>query len=239
MMLHSPHDTSPILTASNAIADWHYTPYLLVSAAAAVISFGVALYVSRRRTAPGGLHFTLLMSAVGFWALTNTFEFLSQTIWLKVLWSKISYLGILSVPPLWLLFALSYAHPESRWIGKRSVLLWIVPAALMVFTVTNEIHGLVWPRILPFQTEPNLLLRYEHGPVFWLAIGWIYLHLILGTVLLFQAVIRSEQLYRMQIALLLLALLLPWLGNLLYVTRLVSWADQDLTPIAFALVALR
>jgi signal transduction histidine kinase len=235
MIIHSPYDTTNVMTAGNAIADWHYTPYLLISAAAAVISFGVAMYVYRRRTAPGGFHFTLLMCAVGFWALTNTFEFLSQTMWLKILWSKVSYLGILSIPPLWLLFALSYAHPDSRWIGRRSVLLWIVPVVLMAFTVTNEFHGLVWPQILPFQTEPNLLVRYEHGPVFWLAVGWIYIHLLLGTVLLFRAVIRSEQLFRMQIALLLLAMSLPWLGNLLYVTRMVSWADQDLTPIAFAL----
>ncbi|MCZ7557274.1 MAG: ATP-binding protein [Bacteroidia bacterium] len=235
MILHAPYDTATVTTATRALADWHYTPYLLISAAAAIISFGVAMYVYRRRTAPGGLHFTLLMCAVGFWALTNTFEFLSQTIWLKILWSKISYLGILSIPQLWLLFALSYAHPESRWIGRRSILLWIVPVVLMLLTATNEQHGLVWPQVLPFQSEPNLLVRYEHGPVFWLAVGWIYLHLFLGTVLLFRAVVRSEQLYRMQIALLLLAMSLPWLGNVLYITRLVRWADQDLTPIAFAL----
>jgi len=217
------------------MSDWLYTPYLLMSAAAALLSFGVAAYVYQRRAAPGGMLFTLLMCATGFWALANTFEFLSQSFALKILSSKISYFGILSIAPLWLMFALAYARPESRWLGRRSILLWILPALLTLLVWTNELHGLIWPDIQPMQTEPNLLVRYDHGVAFWVTICYIYVLLLLGTLELVKAVLRSTQLFKIQVALLLVALSLPWIGNLLYITRLVSWADQDLTPIAFAL----
>ena len=96
-------------------------PYLFpgaIMASAALMALLIGLYTWRWRAAPGGFYFTLLMIAVSVFAFTNAAEFSVTSIPAKVTWSKLSYLGIVSVSPLWLLFAASYGR-YSSWLSSR------------------------------------------------------------------------------------------------------------------------
>ena len=62
--------------------------------------------------------------------------------------------------------------------------------------------------------------------------------LLLGTLLLIQALIRSPRLYRRQAGALLISVLAPWVGNALYVSGLSPFLHLDLTPFAFTLTGL-
>jgi two-component system, cell cycle sensor histidine kinase and response regulator CckA len=91
---------------------------------AAMISLGVAAFCWPRRNAPGGRFFILLMMATAEWALASFGEFVSVSPDVKITWSKISYLGIASLPLLWLFFAAAYTQ-NLQWLARVGMtLLW-------------------------------------------------------------------------------------------------------------------
>ncbi len=220
------------------MTDWQYVQYVIISGLAGVVALYVGWYASLRRKAHGGAFFALFMLAVAIWALANTAEFLSQSIPAKLQWANVTFIGIVSTAPLWLLFAIRYAHPESPWTRRRGFVFWIVPLAIQILVMTNHLHGLVWSEVTVLQTKPFLLIRYEYAIVLWIATVYFYILLMIGTVVLVRAILQSSRIFRMQVLVLLVAVLLPWLGNVLFITGLVSWADQDLTPIAFSLTGV-
>jgi PAS domain S-box-containing protein len=213
-------------------------PYVVVSAVAAAVAVWVAIYGWWRRAAPGGTYFVLLMLAVAAWALSSAGEFAAVAMPAKIVWSKSTYLGIVSTAPLWLLFAFGYGQ-RTEWLTPRRIAsLWIVPSITLGLVLTNEWHGLIWPTITPASDAPGAMLIYGHGIAFWIEWLYSYLLMLLGTILLVQTTLRSPQLYRRQTRVMLAGAAIPWVGNALYVAGLVPLPGLDLTPIAFALTGL-
>lgn len=67
---------------------------------------------------------------------------------------------------------------------------------------------------------------------------YAYSLLLLGTFLVVQTLIRSTKLYRRQVAVLLIGLLAPWVGNALYISPINPFPNLDLTPFGYALSGL-
>jgi diguanylate cyclase (GGDEF)-like protein/PAS domain S-box-containing protein len=173
------------------------------------------------------------MIAAAEWSFFRALEAMAVEMPAKIIWAKLEYLGIVSVPLLWFIFALEYSH-SPRWLTRRRnlVLLWLLPVATTVLALTNELHGLIWSHILPGDNPIDYLV-YEHGAWFWIHVIYSYCLMFLGTVELFRDILRFPQRYRKQIGALLVGAALPWLGNALYIARL-SPLGLDLTPFAFA-----
>ncbi len=212
--------------------------YVAVLTIAAGVAALVAMYAWRRRATPGGIYFVLLMLAVAEWSLAGAAEFATIDIPTKIVWGKISYLGIVSVAPLWLLFTLGYSQ-RAQWLTRRrAALLWIVPVIVLGLVATNEQHRLIWPRITPDSSMPGMMLVYEHGIGVWVNMVYAYSLLLLGTIWLVRVILRSPQLYRRQAGALLVGVAIPWVGNALYLAGLRPLPGLDVTPIAFALTGL-
>lgn len=213
--------------------DWRDTPYVLPLVFAALLSGLVALSAWGRRPAPGALPLALLMLAAAEWSLGYAFELASPGLAGKLLWAKIEYLGIAAIPLTWIAFALQYSGRE-HWLTPRTlVALAIVPLATVTLAWTNEAHGLIW-RVTRLSTEPGVpVLALEYGSWFGVHVAYSYLLLLLGTILLLRALLRSPQLYRGQAGALLSAALLPWVVNVIYLAGLNPFPGLDLTPFAF------
>ena len=217
---------------------WLNGPYVVVLLIAAVTASLVVLYAWDRRRTPGGRYFVLLMAAVALWAFTGAAEFAALAYATKIAWAKLSYLGVVSVSPLWLLFALSYSR-RTGWLTRRRVAtLWIVPAVILGLAVTNEWHHLVWPAITPLSETPGAVLIYGHGPAVWVHAVYAYALLLVATICLIQTALRSPGLYRRQIGALLAGAIIPWVGNVIYLLGASPWPGLDLTPLAFVLTGL-
>jgi PAS domain S-box-containing protein len=212
---------------------WIHLPYVVPLVISGVVAALIGMYAWRRRDTPGGGYFVLLMAVIVWWSLTNAAEYASLDISTKIVWSKLSYLSIVSVGSVWLLFALEYSQRNPWFTRWRGALLWIVPLLLFLTVITNEWHGLIWPTITPASSEPGAMLVYGHGPGVWANAVYSYGSLLLGTVLLIRATLRSPQLYRRQVAVLMVAVVVPWLGNVVYILDLLPLPGLDPTPIAF------
>ncbi len=215
------------------------TPYVLVSALAAVVAVIVAVVAWKRRAAPGGRPLVWLMVAVAIWSAGAALEYATVGIPGKILWAKVQYLGVLSCPVFFLLLALEYNHLD-RWLTRRTIgLLFVVPAFTLILAVTNEWHGLIWPSVTPTGAPEANLALYDHGIGFWLgSVGYSYLLMAIGTGLLIRAALRFPPLYRRQSIMLVIAALGPWLVNAVYVAGLSPLPGLELTPLVMVFTGI-
>ena len=216
-----------------------FVPYAIPLVITAAISAGLALYSRRRHLTAGTGWFALLMFAVSVWSLSYALELNSGNLSGKLFWSKVEYLGITTIPTLWFAFALQYTGRE-RWLTRRNwLVLSIEPIITLLLVWTNEVHGLIWQSTELDTSGPFVMLDItSYGAFFWVHVAYSYVLLLLGTVLLALAFIRSPKLYRRQVAILLAGLLAPWVGNALYIFRLSPFPDLDLTPFGYTLTGL-
>jgi PAS domain S-box-containing protein len=215
-----------------------YTPYLIPLFTAAIVSIILAIYGWRRRHAPGAMPFTLLMISVAQWSCAYAFELGSAALQTKILWAHIKYLGVVIVPVAWLFFALKYTRRE-QWLKRQKiVLLTIVPLVTLLLVWTNDLHGLIW-RTSELDTSVSFSVRFlTYGPWFWVHTLYSYLLLVIGTILIIQALIQSPRQNRGQAIALLISVLAPWVANALYTYNLNPFPNLDLTPFAFTLTGL-
>jgi len=205
---------------------------------AAATSAALALYVWRRRPAPGAEPFALLMLAVAVWSLGYALELGCIDLRAQVLWAKVEYLGIVTLPVTWLVFALHYAGREQWLTPRRLAMVVIEPLVVLLLVWTNDVHGLIWSGIRLDASGSFSVLDLTYGVGFWVHIAYTYLSLLLGTYLLIRVLVHSPHLYRGQVTAMLIGVSAPWVGNVLYISGLNPFPSLDLTPFAFTLSGL-
>ena len=183
------------------------------------------------RGAPGVGTFTWLLVFVAVWSILGAVHTLVQTLAAKVLITKFQYIGICAVPALWFLFAFECAG--ATWVTNRRlrVLLWTVPVATVLLAFTDGWHGAVWTSVR-LTTEGFAV--YQHGWWFWITASYSYGLALVGTIALLRTSRQSPPPFRGQFIALVCAAVVPWLGNLLYLTG-ATRPGLDLTPLGFSL----
>lgn len=217
---------------------WQYTPHILPLVAAGLVSVLLAVHAWARRKTQGAIALSVLMVAVAWWSLWYAVELASADLGAKILWAKVQYPGIITTSVAWLVFVLQYTG-HGRWLTRRNlVLLSVVPAVTVGLAWTNEAHGLVWQDVNLVQTQSGFYgWDAVYGCAFWVHLAYAYGALLLSGLLLLRTAIRSSRPYRGQAALLLIAAVLPWLGNALSILGAVP-VPIDWTPLGFALGGL-
>ena len=216
---------------------WSYTPYSLVPLVAAVSTGALAAYAWGRGTRTGRL-FALFALAGCIWALSYSFEILGGDLPTKLLWAKPAYAGTVAVPVAWLAFTLQYTGREKYLNPRIMALASIIPVATLILTLTEGNHHLVWSDMWLDTSGPFLSLAVSHGPWFWIHTVYSYLLTFLGALLIFLAMLRAPGLYRQQGWALLAGIVLPWIGNAIYLSGRSRLPTLDLTSIAFTLSAI-
>lgn len=216
--------------------EFHFSVFVVILFVSAVFS-GVAAYLAwQRRFTPGAFYFFWIHLAVSLWSLLAVFELGFQSIELKILMSQLSYISIVSIGPLWLLFTINLTGYGKAWTKfPKQAMFWILSAIVLVLVFTNGWHQLIWSKVVLLSSSFGNVALYEHGPAFLLNLLNIYLAMVIGMVLLIMDYRKRKGSNKTQFHLLLLSIVIPWFSNFLYVTRLNPWPEIDLTPFAFAL----
>ncbi len=210
---------------------FHLTFFAIISAVTALIAVAVAVAAWPRRAVPGAIPLIWLMVASFEWSLGAALEYAAVGVHAKVFWSKVEYVGTLSAPVFFLLFAMQYNRLEQWMTRGRVTALFVVPLLTVGLAATNEQHGLIWSGFSPSPDGDNLMI-YRHGAGFWVGvIGYSYLVMLAGTSLLVWAVIRFPKTYRRQAGALLAGALIPWGGDWFYTLGLSPLRGLELTPL--------
>ncbi len=213
--------------------DSPYIPPLII---AFIIAVSVAVYVwQRRATASGARALVLLALACAEWSLGYALEIAGADLPTKVFWGKSQYIGIVTIPLLWVIFAYSHSTHGTRITRRNVALLSIIPFITLILAFTTEVHGLIWKSFRIQTVGTFSALEIIHGSWFWIYWVYAYILLVVGTVFILRSFNRMKGLLRRQNMVLLIAVLTPWLGNLLYVSGLSPIPNLDITPFAFTI----
>jgi signal transduction histidine kinase len=215
------------------MADWQNTPFTFPLLASSLLCGWVAYVGWRRRAVPGAVPFAVLMSALAGWALVNLVEKSLVNYDLRRSIALFDYVFIVVIPGAWLVFAARFARLD-RWLSGRVLfLLYVEPVGILVLAATNTYHGLIHAATEMSKDGPYAVMAITHGPFFYVNAVYTYSFFAAGAILLIAATGRQPGRSAGRIAVVLVAMLVPVLGNLAYVLHIQPHRLTDLTPIYF------
>lgn len=216
---------------------YHFTISMLPLLAAALISGGLAWYTWRHRRTQGAIPFTVQMVVLLQWEISYILQVAATDLSTKFLWDKITFLGVVTMPVAWLVFAVEYIGRKS-WINtRRLALLSIMPVITTIVIWTNPSHGLFWPDVGLVQEGEFLLVKTTNGPWFWIHAAYSYILIMIGLVMLVRALLRWPAQYRAQMSVVMISILAPLIANILTIFKIVR-TEIDLTPFAFTVTGV-
>lgn len=210
-----------------------YTAILMAaSIACLVVGSLVWLY---RNDAVGSKPLTAFLLGLSWWDITYAMFWDAFPAPSPYFWLDITLVGAYIVPTAFLIFTLEFTG--MRYWLRRSFLLVLAIEPVLVFILqwTDPWHNLYFggKRVL------NATTIFDAGPVWWANIIYSYALILIALGILFQAFLRSNVIYRKQIALILGAAILPWLAHILaMVSGRGLLPNADMTPFIFTITAL-
>ncbi|HOI23985.1 MAG TPA: histidine kinase N-terminal 7TM domain-containing protein [Caldisericia bacterium] len=190
------------------------------------------------RKYPGGSCIIFTLIALTLWAFFQGLELLPFEVSTKILLSQFSYLGIAPIAPLFFLFIYHYTQQQDWRSNPWGRYLLLLPLLMIIAVFSNSYHHLFWTDFSSIEGTSWALIKYHQGPLFWLNALYAYGCMILGIVLLLKQYALHGSLHKKRIFWLLIAMLFPWTGNIIYVFHLTPIQGIDFAPISFAITCL-
>ena len=209
-------------------------PLALYITAVLYTSLGLFAFQQRNRGIAAATPLAWTLAAMAWWSFGYGMEIHFHGLGIKLLWAKLEYPAIVSVPLFWFFFALEYTG-QSAWLTRRRRIAFsVIPVVTVLLIWTNEYHNWMYAESQAEIMDGMSLLMITHGWYFWVHLGYSYLLLGFGSLALLINTFRTRAaLYRVQSYLILLAVVITWIGNLVYVTGLFPIHGLDLTPFIF------
>ncbi len=199
----------------------------------ALVSFLLAAYFYFKRRSTGMLFLVGFEITAGIWALMYCFEKLNIPVEAKEIFSQLAYIGIAPAPLFYLAFTLDFAQYYKLLTKKVFTFLSAVPIVGVIVVATNQVHHWYWPSI---SMDPNSILAiYTHGIPFYIFVAYMYIILTSAIIVLFLGLFRFPVVFKAQLIILIIASLLPYISNLMYVTNINPIPHLDWTPLSFTL----
>ncbi|MDD5288505.1 MAG: histidine kinase N-terminal 7TM domain-containing protein [Dehalococcoidales bacterium] len=214
-------------------------PYFLFYQIAMLLSLLASLIVIaltwRYRKAHGAGAMIALAVATFVWALGFLLEANSDTLERQLFFNNIGYLGSMSVPVAWFVFALHYTNGNRLLAGWKVAPFCIIPLVTVILVWTNNLHHLMWYNEHLITSGPFTVTAKNYGTFFWIALVNNYSLIVAGAIMLVRRLFVGAPLYARQAVSLLTAISLPLLWNIIFIFNLVPLPRKDLTPVMFAI----
>ena len=203
------------------------SPYLISFALSVVIG----LYAWRRKQVAGSKEFALYTFASASITLFFITELLSGTLVEKVFWDNWQYVGMLVSPIIFIEFVQSYSGARLALPRFARMLIFAIPVLLILLMYTDPLHGLFRPDVELLPGEPFSALTYSFTPLFWAIVIFVYALMLVGVVYLVRMLTQPHQIYRRQVATILLGILVVLFTAILPIIGVVQVFQRDITPI--------
>ncbi len=216
---------------------WTATPAALILWTTAALALAVAWIARQHNPFPGKHTFAWLMLAVAEWALFAGLEAAAIPLSLKLVLSKVEYVGLAATPILFLTFSAEYSGHD-RWLRtSRLIMLWLTALIPIVLASTNELHHWLWAQYVPGPPGSNSIL-FLHGPAYYVVAAQVYLFVLAGCVLVAQSALHHARPRRRQARVILLASAVPLVAGILYIVDVSLVPGLDLIPVSFFMTGL-
>lgn len=212
---------------------YYILPFLIASASIVGVGF-FALF--KYRLDDRRYLFWVCLSA-GWWSLCEGLLYFGRSAETNLIITQFQYLGIVTTPVLTFLLVVNLFGFKTWLTRKRTALLFLFPLAAMAMAWTNSHHGLIWSDYWQIDTGPFPMLGLKHGIFFWILTVYIYIVLLVTTILLARHAVTSAGLHQAQALTLLVPILVVWVLNAIYVFGQNPIPNVDFTSLGFVLTA--
>jgi len=194
-----------------------------------------AFYAARYRERADGKVLLILSFSIVWWSFINILEYGFNDLVIKSLCAKLEYFGIEFAPLTWMIFVAIYTD-QWKWLTRRNLLLLsIIPVITIVMIFTNEYHGLMRYDVALDTDGPFSIITKKYGFWFWIATAFNNCIMLTGLILIFRRLTRRPFFQTKQLVIMLFVGLFPWLGNILYLSKIFTWLRVDLTSTFLAI----
>ncbi|MDD1729972.1 MAG: PAS domain S-box protein, partial [Methanospirillum sp.] len=185
-----------------------------------VISGMITLFLAgfgyRYRSYPPAIPYVIIMLLSSWWAFDYAVELSLSDLPLKILLHNIRNIFIPFIPvvELWLVLRLT---GKEKWLNTGYItLLLVIPIITAILAATSQYHTLYRYDFLVYLTGHLPILSFQDAVWYKIYLIFTYTLLLLSSVLLLTGYKETNKFYRIQKWLLLLALLFPVIGSLIF-----------------------
>jgi diguanylate cyclase (GGDEF)-like protein len=215
--------------------EYHWSGFATLMLLSGGTCAGLGWYVLRAPGAVGRTGLAAVLAGSAIWALMYGLELGAATSSGRELCGALKYVGIVLVPPAWLIFALQYTGRE-RFVKSRILaVLAVEPVAVLAILAIPSTRPLV--RSYPTGST-SAFVHIQLGPVFYLLLVYSTALAAAGTGLLVHALLQTSAAYRRQSVVLLSSIALVWTANILATFGVGPFSVADPTPMALAVAAV-
>ncbi len=203
-----------------------------------LLTLAIAGYSWRHRKTNGARPFAIFMTSLAIYVLGYSLELASLDVPSMLFWSKVQYLGTLSFPTLYLIFALQFTGNQ-KWLSRRNLLLlFLFPALVMGVKLFDDQFHLLYASTSLDSSGVIPLLAIQRGPLYPFVAAYNLLMVTSGNVLLFIKRRHGSTLYRNQTSLILIVALVIYLVYGIYLSGIPlvpGLKELDLNPFIYML----
>jgi len=223
----------------NLLMEFQSNPYLVWQIIPGLITLGIGIYIETRPTKKRESRaFALLMFGGALWAFANAIQLITPSpVWQKM-WTRVTYLGIMTVPTAWFLLSVKFTGFARARINKIEKWLWVIPGLLYLALLTTDFHQLFFSAFKIVTVGGYTALVNEYGFLFYVHTGYSYLMIIAGMLILGVSLTRDFKRYGVHAYGLIIGVLAPLLGNAYFLFGSTPAGFPDPTPIIFTVTGI-
>ncbi len=182
-----------------------------------------------------------MLIGLALWTFSYALITLSPSMAEKQFWLKVENIGILTVPVFWFLFTVQYTRLDV-WLNRYTgALLFVIPVISLILLFVPGWFQYFYSSVRPVSPAGGPLV-IARGPWYYASLTQTYLLNLVGMGLLMWRFIQYRSIYRRQLLVLIVAVLIPLIVNIFYqfAPRVIPALSIpiDLTPISFTLTAI-
>ncbi|GEM_PF-438350 len=216
------------------VYNFTFISYIAALTVSLAISLFFISYLWQRRNIAGAIPLMGVLAAIVFWSFGYIFEYTSNALDVKLFTWNISYIGIVTLPLMLLLFAAQYTRQDAWITPARLAVLLVIPAITIILQWTKDFHSLMYYNIHLVGDSPFLLVRKEYGAWFWIMTAYDYILLIIALLLLAARLFKPPRLLVDQVIYVIIGAAVPVIANVAYISNVLPIPHADFTPAAFA-----
>jgi PAS domain S-box-containing protein len=181
---------------------------------------GLSWYAFRRRQHPEAVTFGLMTALLCWWSLFYALTIMGTNLETKLLLNRLKYVGVIPVPPLWLVLALQYTQRRALLTRRNIALIFLPAVVLLPIALTDHLTHLWWPEQWLGEFGGRPILAHSHGLPYYIHVGISYLYVLVGLALYVRFAMRTQRIYRSQTWLMVVAAAVPLVASVLSVIGL-------------------
>ncbi|MGO4110526.1 histidine kinase N-terminal 7TM domain-containing protein [Paenibacillus sp. YAF4_2] len=214
-----------------------YSAVLTLMVTAGVINIIMGIYVmSNRSKQLMGKTFITMCFLSAIYIFGSALELSSGTLTEVKFWITVEYFGMPFLPPVSLMLIMHFLGMERFLKWRLRFIMYLMPFITLVLVITNDLHHFYY-RSIELHIEPDLhKVDLNVGPWYIIQGGYTFGCMIGGVVLLLLYWNRMRSSYRLQHIIMTVGLLLPLLGDFLYLGNLTP-GGIDPIPVIMTITA--